>query len=56
MSLVLITIISLSDLKEIIKDPANSSERIIKMNKFNKKNIKYIQLYWKIDMTLTIFY
>lgn len=32
-----IPIISLSDLKEIIKDPANSSERIIKINKLKEK-------------------
>lgn len=37
MSQVSITIISLLDLKDIIKDSANSSERIIKIDKFNKK-------------------
>jgi hypothetical protein len=45
-----IPIISLSDLKDIIKDPANSSERIIQINKLKEKIDKIVQEdCWDLD-------
>ncbi|XP_050065110.1 uncharacterized protein LOC114121960 [Aphis gossypii] len=48
-----IPIISLSDLKEIIKDPANSSERIIKITKLKEKIDMIVQEdCWDLDDVL----
>lgn len=53
MSLESIPIISLSDLKEIIKDPANRSERIIKITKLKEKIDMIVQEdCWDLDDVL----